>query len=402
MHYSLQKFIRSNCMIMVAMIGVSLFALAAFLAPVSAAEALSIAQKNSGKILLQVESHGEAWYVNPKDLKKYSLGKPADAFAIIKKLGIGISNANLGKIPRNGTKDKGNQAVMNKLKGKIVIQVQGRGEAWYVHPVSGKRYSLGKPAAAFAVIKKLGSGITNANLAKIPTGTLRISLTPTNPVVSQAPSVPQPSQPTNLFNVVSVVDGDTIKVSINGATQTIRLIGIDTPETVDPRNPVQCFGKEASDKAKSVLTGKMMRLESDPTQGDLDKYQRLLRYVFLADGTFFNKMMIADGYAHEYTYNTPYQYQAEFKAAESAARTAQLGLWSLSTCNGDTTNPASPPTQSQSTGKFYTSSYGTAIYYYPEACSEWKSLSPKYLMAFDSLDALLAAYPSRIKSPQCE
>jgi len=81
-------------MIMVTMIGVSLFTLVAFFAPVSAAETLTITQKNSGKILLQVESRGEAWYVNPKDLKKYSLGKPADAFAIIKKLGIGISNVN--------------------------------------------------------------------------------------------------------------------------------------------------------------------------------------------------------------------------------------------------------------------------------------------------------------------
>jgi len=139
----------------------------------------------------------------------------------------------------------------------------------------------------------------------------------------------------DLVKVVSVVDGDTIKVSIDGVTQTVRLIGIDTPETVDPRKPVQCFGQEASNKAKSILSNQMVRLESDLSQGDLDKYQRLLRYVFLEDGTFFNKLMIAEGYAHEYTYVIPYEYQEEFKNAEKSAREAQLGLWSPSMCNGD-------------------------------------------------------------------
>ena len=103
-------------------------------------------------------------------IQKYSLGKPVDAFAIIKKLGIGISNANLAKIPRNGTNDKGEQVMMNRLKGKILIQTQSKGEAWYVHPVTGKRYSLGKPTDAFAMIKRLGIGISNANLNKVSSG----------------------------------------------------------------------------------------------------------------------------------------------------------------------------------------------------------------------------------------
>jgi micrococcal nuclease len=153
----------------------------------------------------------------------------------------------------------------------------------------------------------------------------------------------------NFVKVVSVVDGDTIKVSIDGVTQTVRLIGIDTPETVDPRKPVQCFGQEASNKAKSILSNQMVRLESDLSQGDLDKYQRLLRYVFLKDGTFFNKLMIAEGYAHEYTYLIPYQYQEEFKSAEKNAREAQLGLWNPSTCNGNTSSPAGTSGQSTTT-----------------------------------------------------
>lgn len=146
-------------------------------------------------------------------------------------------------------------------------------------------------------------------------------------------------KPDEVFAVVSVTDGDTIKVNINGKTETLRLIGIDTPETVDPRKTVQCFGKEASTKAKEMLTGKKVRLEGDTTQGERDKYQRLLRYVYLEDGTFFNKWMIENGFAHEYTYNQPYKFQSEFKEAEKTARENRRGLWG-DICNGDTTQPA--------------------------------------------------------------
>lgn len=136
--------------------------------------------------------------------------------------------------------------------------------------------------------------------------------------------------------VTHVVDGDTIDVDIDGKVERIRLIGIDTPETVDPRKPVQCFGREASNKTKEMLSGKQVRLESDLTQDDRDKYGRLLRYVFLEDGTNYDQWLVAQGYAHEYTYQIPYKYQAEFKAAEHQARDANLGLWSPNTCNGIT------------------------------------------------------------------
>jgi micrococcal nuclease len=148
-----------------------------------------------------------------------------------------------------------------------------------------------------------------------------------------------------LCEVVNVVDGDTIKVNINGATETLRLIGIDTPETVDPRKPVQCFGKEASNKAKEILTGKKVRLEADSTQDERDKYNRLLRYVYLEDGTFFNKLMIEEGYAHEYTYQSnPYKYQTEFKEAEKNARESKKGLWG-DLCGGDTTKSVENKTE---------------------------------------------------------
>lgn len=147
-------------------------------------------------------------------------------------------------------------------------------------------------------------------------------------------------QSDDLYEVVKVVDGDTLTVKIDGKNETLRLIGINTPETVDPRKPVQCFGKEASNKAKELLNGKKVRLESDSTQDDRDKYDRLLRYVILEDGTNFNKMMIREGYAHEYTYNNPYKYWTDFKDAEREARTNQRGLWAENTCNGNTERSA--------------------------------------------------------------
>lgn len=141
----------------------------------------------------------------------------------------------------------------------------------------------------------------------------------------------------DLYLVSRVVDGDTIEVVIRGQNEKIRLIGIDTPEIVDSRKTVQCFGGEASEKAKSLLGGQKIRLEADPSQGDRDKYNRLLRYVFLEDGTFFNEIMINEGYAHEYTYQSnPYKYQKEFVLAEKEARENNRGLWSPDTCGGKT------------------------------------------------------------------
>ena len=146
--------------------------------------------------------------------------------------------------------------------------------------------------------------------------------------------------PENTYPVTKVVDGDTLAVLMDGKSVTLRLIGLDTPETVDPRKPVQCFGKAASDKAKEMLAGKTVRLEYDTSQGTVDKYGRTLAYVFLPDGTFFNEYMISAGYGHEYTYKLPYKYQAAFKAAEKRAREEKRGMWADDSCGGNTTQAA--------------------------------------------------------------
>jgi endonuclease YncB( thermonuclease family) len=253
-----------------------------------------------------------------------------------------------------------------------------------------------EPVAQQTIVEKIDQTINKITEVVIP-----------NQPIKQSPVVDSPINPQyTYYSVTDVVDGDTIKVNISGTQETLRLIGIDTPETVDPRKPVQCFGREASNKAKELLFGKKVRIEKDATQGELDKYGRTLAYVYRDDGLFYNKYMIEQGYAHEYTYNTPYKYQAEFETAEKYARKNLLGLWSPNTCNGDTTSAASTTTSqataTQTTGKYYTSSYQTSKYYYPETCSAWQSLSSSYLKSFDSLEALLAAYPSRTLSPQCQ
>lgn len=142
--------------------------------------------------------------------------------------------------------------------------------------------------------------------------------------------------------VTKVIDGDTIVVSIGENEETLRQIGIDTPETVDPRKGIQCFGIEASNKAKELLLGKSVYLESDSSQGERDKYQRLLRYVILPDGENFGLTMIREGYAHEYTYDLPYRYQPDFKAAEKNASENNLGLWNPEACRSSSETSQAP------------------------------------------------------------
>lgn len=152
---------------------------------------------------------------------------------------------------------------------------------------------------------------------------------------------------TDFYKVTRVVDGDTIEIAYNNNIKNIdgeiqsdienkkvRLIGINTPETVDPRRPVQCFGKEASAYMKSLVEGEIIQLEYDNTQGKTDKYGRILAYIYMEDGQMVNKKMIADGYAYEYTYNTPYKYRDSFKAAQTLAEKGGRGLWSADTCGG--------------------------------------------------------------------
>ncbi len=115
---------------------------------------------------------------------------------------------------------------------------------------------------------------------------------------------------------------------------TVRLLGIDTPETVDPGQPEQCFGPEATTRAEGLLSGQRVWLETDPSQDPTDRYGRRLAYVWLPGDELVNLTLLEEGYAREYTYDGPYRYQAMFRAAQTTASHARNGLWSAQTCGG--------------------------------------------------------------------
>lgn len=201
----------------------------------------SLAQKLSGRVLLQVQQHGEAWYVNPLDLKRYYLGRPADAFSLMQQLGVGITNQNLNKIPVGliayNDQDNDNDGLTNRFElalgtdpdnsdsdsdgfadyteiennynaigtgtspidadftlaqaGKIFLQTQRAGEAWYLNPLDQKRYYLGRPADAFLIMKTLSLGITNNSLSAIAPAAL--SKPPADPEPEPTPPPACPS-----------------------------------------------------------------------------------------------------------------------------------------------------------------------------------------------------------------
>lgn len=140
----------------------------------------------SGRILLQVESHGEAWYVHPIDAKRYYMGRPDDAFALMRSFGLGASDADIGSYQLS--------KAPSRLAGRILLQVQDKGQAFYVHPLDLKLYYLGRPSDAFNVMRSFGLGISNNDLAKISVGPS--SVVPDSSTVISNPSLPSvPSTP---------------------------------------------------------------------------------------------------------------------------------------------------------------------------------------------------------------
>ena len=130
-----------------------------------------------GKIILKTESKGEAYYINPNKKEMYSLSRPVIAFRVMREQGVGITNANLEKIPVGGNcpsynqncdiQSSNNSKFATSQKGKIFLQVEGSGEAWFINPNNAKRYFLGRPTDAFNIMKTLGLGISNANFDRM-------------------------------------------------------------------------------------------------------------------------------------------------------------------------------------------------------------------------------------------
>jgi micrococcal nuclease len=157
-------------------------------------------------------------------------------------------------------------------------------------------------------------------------------------LTGQLPQVkvsPSPSAISSLYSsdpkakVTKVIDGDTFEASLDGQKLKVRMIGVDTPETVDPRRAVGCFGKQASNETKRLIEGKEVILIKDVSE--TDKYNRLLRYVFLPIGEgnnlFINDYLVRQGFAKVLTYPPDVKYDSRFLEAEREARENLRGLW---------------------------------------------------------------------------
>lgn len=135
-----------------------------------------------------------------------------------------------------------------------------------------------------------------------------------------APTVALPMA-TESAVITRIIDGDTVQIATG---EKVRLIGIDTPETVDPRKGVQCFGKKASDHTKEILLNKEVTLKKDISI--TDRYGRLLRYIYVGD-TFINEQLVRDGYAKASSYPPDIRYQEVFLEAQKYSQENSLGLW---------------------------------------------------------------------------
>ncbi len=129
-----------------------------------------------------------------------------------------------------------------------------------------------------------------------------------------------------LYKVINVIDGDTIQVELNSKIENIRLLGIDTPEITSPYTEEECFGQEAKEYLKQLLENKEVYLIPDKQSSDQDKYDRLLRYVFLPDGLFVDAELIKNGFAYNYIYE-PFEFMKYFDFLEKEARGKDMGLW---------------------------------------------------------------------------
>ncbi len=164
-------------------------------------------------------------------------------------------------------------------------------------------------------------------------GVSRVSVDSFSEYTDRALSVFETPVPTDarqgFVRVSRVVDGDTMEIETG---EKVRYIGVNTPESVKVGSPVECFGKEASAKNKELVEGKMVRLEKDVS--DTDRYGRLLRFVYIEDGTFVNDTLVREGYARISTFPPDVAKAEQFKLAEREARDQKRGLWADDTCKG--------------------------------------------------------------------
>ncbi|MBD3359832.1 MAG: hypothetical protein GF365_03970, partial [Candidatus Buchananbacteria bacterium] len=230
----------------------------------------------------------------------------------------------LNKIPivndtnemNNATSICQSNALANRLKGTILLQVQKNGEAWYIYPKTCRRIYLKDGEAAYSIMRFLGLGITNQNLDLIPAGQ-QINIIDNDNNNNSEPE----------YLVTYVTDGDTIHVDINGTDEKIRLLGIDAPEL----SGSECFATNAKNKLTELINNKKVSLMPDSQSADRDKYNRLLRYVIL-DSTDINAEMIKQGYAKAYL-NFAFDKAEQYADYEMQAQNNNYGMWTENACS---------------------------------------------------------------------
>lgn len=180
------------------------------------------------------------------------------------------------------------------------------------------------------MIRRIATLATAALISATPAAASAAPTIATAPSVSAAASSSMVSaahtkRPKGSYavRVISVTDGDTIRVRYRGRSTPVRLIGLNAPEI----NPRRCYGTQATHRMKQLTKGGTVYIKADGTQGNRDKYNRLLRHVYTPRGTSIALNLIEGGYAREYTYNRAYAGQSSHRRAQSRAKSAKRGLW---------------------------------------------------------------------------
>lgn len=198
---------------------------------------------------------------------------------------------------------------------------------FFLASASGKKRAI---TLAFLLLAFSGCTLPEGPVTSTSVGTRQTSIPTKTLTPTQSPATETVEQNATAERdhrvVIKVIDGDTIDVSRPGGTdkERVRLIGVDTPETKDPRKPVQCFGQEAA-AFTGQLKGRTVWLEYDIQK--TDRYGRTLAYVFLDDGAFFNLILVEEGYAQPMTIPPNVKYSEQFLEASRSARDAGRGLW---------------------------------------------------------------------------
>lgn len=163
--------------------------------------------------------------------------------------------------------------------------------------------------------------------------------------------------------VLKVTDGDTIRVRVSGRSTPVRLIGLNAPEM----SPRQCYGPQATTRMKRLTAGGYVYIKRDSTQGNKDKYGRLLRHVYTTKGSSVALNLINGGYAREYTYSRAYAGRTSYLRAQTRAKKAKRGLWKACAAKPKpkTTAKPKPKTTSSCKIKGNISSTREKIYHVP-------------------------------------